>query len=147
MKQLEGDDIKVTLQPTQPWLSDTDSPRCKDGIFYAGHLRATGPDNPGVVFRLTQLLAESKLDITSLECKQHVQHDFQRNELQNMFLVSGQLRSFTPVDRAELEEKVIAFEKREGVRLGIVETEPDHSFSALASADAKPSRLRTFTTK
>ena len=39
--------VQAAVQHTQPWLSDDDVPRCKDGVHFTGHLRATGPDRPG----------------------------------------------------------------------------------------------------
>ena len=65
--------VQAAVQHTQPWLSDADSPRCKDGVTFTGHLRATGLDRPGLLVSLTELLAAQGLDITSLECRQHLQ--------------------------------------------------------------------------
>ena len=45
-------------------------PRCKDGVHYTGFLRATGPDRPDAILKLTRLLKELDLDITSLTCNQ-----------------------------------------------------------------------------
>lgn len=63
----------MTVQDTQPWLSDDDSPRCKDGVTFTGHLHATGLDRPGLLIQITTLLAQEQLDITSIQCNQHYQ--------------------------------------------------------------------------
>ena len=55
------------------------------------------------------------------------------NEQQKLFQINGVVRSFTPVDRAALDAKLVAAEKQFGIRLGIQETQPDPSFSAFAS--------------
>ena len=69
----KGKDVTVGIQPTQPWHNDDESPRCKEGVQFTGHLRVTGPDAPGMLERITRLLGELELDITSISCNQHVQ--------------------------------------------------------------------------
>jgi len=39
-------------------------------VHYTGFLRATGPDRPDAILKLTRLLKELDLDITSLTCNQ-----------------------------------------------------------------------------
>lgn len=124
--------VNVAVQSTQPWLSDDDSPRCASGVSFTGHLHAVGPDSPGVIQKVTGFLAAQDLDIQSIACHQHFQKALATNELQQLFEVSGVVRAFSQVDRVALEVKLIEFEKQEGIRIGIVETEPDPSFSAFA---------------
>ena len=33
------DKTQVAINETQPWLSDSDSPRCKHGVTFTGHMR------------------------------------------------------------------------------------------------------------
>lgn len=132
--------IHVNVQETRPWLSETDSPRCNNGVQFTGHLRATGPDTHGVILKITELLAEHDLDITSLSCNQRVQIQLSvdeegKNELQNFFQMSGVVRAFVPVDRTALEARLVVFERESGCRLGITETEPDTSYSAFRSTN------------
>ena len=85
-------------------------------------------------------------------CAEHLQTSLSDpNELQQLFQMSGVVRSFVPVDRAALEARLVAFESETGCRIGIVETDNDPSFSAFRSttvatpkgsgAAAKVSRL------
>jgi len=149
----KGRGVKVSVQHTQPWRDDaatSDSPRCKDGVTYTGHLRANGPDRPGIVLRLTQILAEWQLDITSLEAKQHRQASLATpGEVQQIIQVSGVVRAFTPIDRAQLEAAIIAAEAELGVRIGIEETDPDPGFSPMGTdtGHGKRSLLKTVTSK
>ena len=85
--------VQVAMQQTQPWLSDDDSPRCKHGVTYTGHLRATGPDQPGILEKVTNLLASLELDITSLECKQHMTISGTEHKPQQLFQIEGAVRS------------------------------------------------------
>ena len=71
--KFNGKGVRVALQDTQPWLSDEDLPRCKNGVTYTGHLYATGIDKPGLLLRLTEALTDFNLDITSIHCNQHYQ--------------------------------------------------------------------------
>jgi len=132
--------VKVTTNDTRPWLSDDDSPRCKDGVTYTGHLRATGPDQPGILQSLTAMLQECELDITSLECKQHIAIAGSEHKPQQQFQIEGALRAFTAIDRVKLDKKLADFEKTvPGFRLGITETDPDPSFSAFVNHGNAPS--------
>ena len=131
--------ITVSVQHTQPWLSVDDTPRCKDGVRFTGHFRATGRDSPGVLLRLTKLLSEWELDITSISCNQHLQKSLApdaatgEHPVQQLFQMSGVVRSFVPVDRQRLDAALVAFEEANGVRIGITETEGDESYSAFRS--------------
>lgn len=133
MKSLGTKGLQVSVQTTQPWLSDDDSPRCKDGVLFTGHLRATGPDRPKLLEALTQLLSELELDITSFSCNQHLNQSLGSGELQQLFQMSGVVRAFVPVDRTKLDQRLVAFETEHGCRLGITETEVDMSYSAFRS--------------
>lgn len=137
--------MEVAVMNTQPWLSEEDSPRCKDGVHYTGHLRAQGRDKKGLLDKITRLLAEEDLDINSLECKQHVQRTTAKDgssEDQQFFMISGVVRSFSQVDRKRLEQRLAAFEKAEEMRIGIQETDPDPSFSAFASTESPSSTAK-----
>ena len=79
---------------------------------------------------LTELLADVGLDITSLECRQHMQQQLrlqatpsgrelnvpareeQKQQRQVIFQITGVVRSFTPVDRAALDSKLMAAEEQ-----------------------------------
>jgi glycine cleavage system regulatory protein len=65
--------MRVAVQDTQPWLADDDAPHRQEGVTFAGCLNATGPDAPGILSRITTMLAEQQLDITALQCHQHQQ--------------------------------------------------------------------------
>ena len=140
--------VQAAVQHTQPWLSDADSPRCKDGVTFTGHLRATGLDRPGLLVSLTELLSAQGLDITSLECRQHLQQLTRLRSTksggadetvadastkQQLFQIDGVVRAFSSIDRVALEAKLAHFEKENGIRLGIQETQPDPSFSAFTA--------------
>jgi len=148
--RVHGSDTQFAFQNTQPWLSDTDSPRCKDGVQYTGVLRATGRDKPGILTNITTLLEELKLDVTSIECRQHMETTLDQ-ETHQVFQISGVVRAFSPIDRKTLVQRLIAFEAdhaEDSMRLGITETEPDPSFSAFqSSSTSKPQSLlaRTIT--
>ena len=153
MRTLGSKGIKVSLEHTQPWLSDDDSPRCKDGVQFTGHLRVTGKDKPGMLDAITELLANLQLDITSFSCNQHLQTAIGSNELQQLFQMSGVVRAFSPIDRPALEERLVEFEQQTGCRIGIEETDADPSFSAFRSTSvpmpanrSKASKLRTAVT-
>lgn len=135
--------LQVSVQSTQPWLSETDSPRCKDGISYTGHLRATGSDQPGILLKVTSLLAELELDVVSVQCNQRYQYGGPGHSTEQLFQIEGAVRAFTPVDREHLEARLIEFEKQSGIVCGIQETAPDPSFSAFGS----PGQLSRHNTK
>ena len=42
------------------------------------------------------------------------------------------------IDREHLEERLVAFEKETGCRIGITETDPDPSYSAFKSTTIRP---------
>jgi len=131
MAGLGGKGVQVAVNESQPWLSDSDSPRCKDGVTFTGHMRCTGADRPGLLLELTELLADLKLDIVSIQCQQHCQLALgSSTQSQTIAQVQGAVRAFTPIDRAELAARIASFEADTGYRLGIEETEPDLSFSA-----------------
>ena len=98
LRRLGGKGVTVAVQPTQPWLSDDDSPRCAGGVSYTGHLHATGPDRPGLMLRLTALLAEQQLDITKVSCHQHYQASLDGSGAppRPVFRLDGVVRAFTP---------------------------------------------------
>jgi len=132
LQKVCGGDMQLTFSRTQPWLSDTDSPRCKDGVTYTGLLRATGKDTPGILAKIATLMEEQQLDITSIECKQHSEPG-----PQVVFQVSGVVRAFCPIDRQELDRRLIAFEGEHAtnaIRVGLTETEHDPSFTAFAGS-------------
>jgi len=143
LEGLGGRGMQVAVQQTRPWASDEegDSPRCRGGVSFTGHLRATGPDGHGIVHKITALLADARLDITSLTCNQHQQlslsDDASKPTTQQLFQLTGVVRafdSFGAAERRRLQEAVLDFERREGIRLAIEETEPDPSFSAFVPA-------------
>lgn len=144
----ESQGAKISLLPTQPWLSDDDSPRCKDGVQFTGHVRVTGPDKPGRLESVTRLLGELDLDITSFSCNQHLVPDSKSDEVTQMFQMTGVVRAFVPIDRESLRAKVLAFEKEQGVRVAFKETEADPSYSIFKSTTIAPSSrklVRTIT--
>ena len=79
------------------------------------------------------------LDITSISCNQHLQKALApdpatgEHAVQQLFQMSGVVRSFVPVDRQRLDAALVAFEGAQGVRIGITETEGDESYSAFRS--------------
>jgi len=147
LKQLSSDGMQIAVQPTQPWLADTDSPRCKDGVTYTGHFRANGPDRPGLLTAITEMLAAEGLDIMSFSCNQHLHtkigHGGEPNAVEQHAQITGVVRAFSPVNRALLNERLIAFENKFNIRMGVTETAPDPSFSAFTSAEKKRSLVRT----
>jgi len=145
LKQLSSGGMQVAVQPTQPWLADDDAPRCKDGVAYTGHFRANGPDQPGLLKGITEMLAEEGLDIVSFSCNQHLHtklgHGGSPNEIEQQANISGVVRAFSPVNKTTLEEKLLAFEQKFNIRIGVTETAPDPSFSAFS--ESKRGLVRT----
>jgi len=125
--------VQVSVQSTQPWLSDTDSPRCKDGIAFTAHLKATGPDRPGLLRDLTRFLSDQNLDIMSFSCNQHLVRQPGHEETQNVFQMSGVVRSFEAVDRSALADALHDFNANHNCRTQIVEVEDDPSYSSFRS--------------
>ena len=123
--------MRVAVQDTQPWLADDDAPHRQEGVTFAGCLNATGPDAPGILSRITTMLAEQQLDITALQCHQHQQKTLDGQHETRRFQMSGVVRAFSPIDRQRLHATFAALEQETGIRCGITETEPDPSFSAL----------------
>lgn len=147
MERLGTKDMRVSAQPTQPWLSDSDSPRCKDGVTFTGHLRATGRDRPRVLIELTSLFAELELDVTAFSCNQHLNHSLAHDEPEQLFQMSGVVRAFKHIDRDALQQRLVAFEKAHDMRLGISETEIDTSYSTFRSTTDSTRLKRTITGK
>ena len=73
LSRMSSQGLRVAVLDTQPWLSDTDAPRCREGVTFTGHLHATGLDQAGILIKITELLAQQELDITSIQCNQHQQ--------------------------------------------------------------------------
>ena len=134
--------MQVSVQNTQPWMASGEQARCTDGISYMGMLRATGVDKPGILTKLAALLTDAKLDVHTLSCNQHWQTALKEGheETEKLFQITGVVRAFDPIDREELERKLVAFERAEGVRVGISETEVDTSYSAFRSSNVQVSR-------
>mmetsp|Transcript_62253 Transcript_62253/g.103458 ORF Transcript_62253/g.103458 Transcript_62253/m.103458 type:complete len:445 (-) Transcript_62253:146-1480(-) len=133
--------MQVSVQQSQPWHGEADSMRCKDGVCFMGRLEAAGTDSPGVLQRITGLLSNAGLDVTTLSCTQHCQNSLGTNELQNVFQITGIVRAFVEVDQRALKEQLVQLESETGIRIGIQETYVDESFSAFGSPDRQPSRL------
>lgn len=140
LSRMSSQGLRVAVLDTQPWLSDTDAPRCREGVTFTGHLHATGLDQAGILIKITELLAQQELDITSIQCNQHQQSSLGK-EPQNLFQISGVVRAFSPIDRAVLKSKLIELEHETGIRCGIQETDPDPSFSAFSDTEPKTQRL------
>lgn len=65
------------------------------------------------------------------------------NAVEQHAQITGVVRAFSPVNRALLNERLIAFENKFNIRMGVTETAPDPSFSAFTSAEKKRSLVRT----
>ena len=71
-------------------------------------------------------------------CSRPRHHLAVEQEVQQLFQMSGVVRAFTAIDREHLEERLVAFEKETGCRIGITETDPDPSYSAFRSTTIRP---------
>ena len=140
--------MTVNVSSTKP-TDNTSSLPHKTDIKYVGRLSAIGPDKPGVLRHITQLLSDAGLDITFISCNQHWQRSSDTNELQKLFVISGLLRSFEDVDERELNERLQSVELATGMRIGVREVQLDPSTSAFGSFSipSTASKLRTALTK
>jgi len=133
MQQLSQGDIHVNVQRTQPWMSSSDSPRCRDGVNFTGHLRAVGPDRRGMLLDLTNLLSRLELDIMSFSSNQKLQRAGPDEPPSVVFQMSGVVRAFHDVDRKAIADGLAAFNRENNCRVTLQETETDLSYSAFQS--------------
>lgn len=123
--------ISVSVAPTQPWVGEVQAKATP--VVYSAQLSAIGPDGPGALRSITQLLSDEGLDLSFLSCNQHWQYGADRSDVQKLFIVSGLIRSFEPVDEGELNDRLQRVEKETGMRIAVRAVALESSTSAFGT--------------
>lgn len=112
--------LKAHLQPKDSPTLDGCEVQTRDlggmeplEAVYSAHVRLTGPDRPGLLMRLTHVLAEHKLNIENLQTEQHMPPRSARRE--QLFTVYGHVTAEEPPDAGKLKADLNRIRDETGV--------------------------------
>lgn len=112
-------DMQVSVQRVKPWeTANGATPSESDNAVFQAHLHAFGPDQAGLIERVSSVLAQHEVDINFLSCRQETS-ELEGGEMGRGFSISGHLRAFVPVDEAALTANIATVEAETGMRVRI----------------------------
>jgi|TARA_B100000524_G_scaffold318185_1_gene197559 glycine cleavage system regulatory protein len=113
-------DMQVSVQRVRPWeTAQGSTPAGNDDAVFQAQLHAFGPDQAGLIERVSDVLALHKVDINFLSCMQETSAQSD-GSLSHGFSISGHLRAFEPVNEEALLKQIGCVEAETGMRVKIV---------------------------